>query len=248
MKHLRKYQKTFDELKENNATQYSSYITGSQYINAYKLVKKYIPNNSKVLDWGSGSGHFSYFLLKEGYEVSGYNFETECHLFDLIEKKYPGKYNVLSANGEVTELPFNDNSFDAVLSIGVLEHVRETGGNEIGSLKEIKRILKPKGIFICYHLPNKFSWIEALSRHIKNKHHHISLYTNKDIARLNEKAGMKLLENGRYGIIPRNTFNNFPNNLYYTNLFNKSDAIIGKILKSFTQNYYFVSKKTDNLN
>jgi hypothetical protein len=31
-------------------------------------------------------------------------------------------------------LPFPDTCFDAVASVGVLEHVRETGGNELASL------------------------------------------------------------------------------------------------------------------
>jgi Methyltransferase domain len=34
-------------------------------------------------------------------------------------------------------------SFEAVISASVLEHVRETGGNEEANLREIFRILKP---------------------------------------------------------------------------------------------------------
>ncbi|MBQ4132690.1 MAG: methyltransferase domain-containing protein [Desulfovibrionaceae bacterium] len=47
-----------------------------------------------------------------------------------------------------------------MFSIGVFEHVHETGGDQLASLKEISRVLKPEGFFLCFHLPNKYSWVE----------------------------------------------------------------------------------------
>ena len=94
----------------------------------------------------------------------------------------------------VTRLPFTDESFDAVFSIGVLEHVRETGGDEVDSLKEIKRVLKKDGYFICTHLPNKFSWIEFLTSFMKSKHHHEYKYSKSDIKRIVELSGFNLIE------------------------------------------------------
>ena len=51
---------------------------------------------------------------------------------------------------EQPRLPFDDASFDAVLSCGVLEHVPY----EEGSVREIARVLKPGGHFFVYQLPN----------------------------------------------------------------------------------------------
>lgn len=57
-------------------------------------------------------------------------------------------------------LPFPDESFDAVLSSGTLEHVVDPDA----SLEEISRILRPNGWLIIYNLPNRYSWIEFIGR------------------------------------------------------------------------------------
>ena len=41
-------------------------------------------------------------------------------------------------------LPFNDSEFDVILSFGVLENVP----NDLGSLCEIRRVLKTNGLFL----------------------------------------------------------------------------------------------------
>jgi cyclopropane fatty-acyl-phospholipid synthase-like methyltransferase len=50
-------------------------------------------------------------------------------------------------------LPDADDNFDAVLSMGVLEHV----GHAEESLDELHRVLRPAGLVYCHTLPNRFS-------------------------------------------------------------------------------------------
>jgi len=235
----------FDELKKNNIYHFGSYTSGSQYLYAYRLVGKYAKPGLKVLDWGTGSGHFSFFLLSQGYKVDAFTIEIECNLADHLEKIYPGNYNLHLNQDPLAPLPFDDKTFDMVVSIGVLEHVRDTNNNEIQSLNEIRRILKPQGIFVCYHFPNKYSWIEALTKHINSKYNHDYKYTAQDIKEMNKKCNMKLLEHGRYGIMPRNSFRGILNNLFITTIYNSFDYLFSKLLNPFCQNYYFVSRKPD---
>ena len=61
-----------------------------QYIKAYDLVRMRIPSSAKVLDWGGGSGHFSYFLNKAGYKTHIYAFAEPQFILREI------------ANGEIT--------------------------------------------------------------------------------------------------------------------------------------------------
>jgi len=77
--------------------------------------------------------------------------------------------------------------------VGVLEHVRETGGSEVGSLREILRILKLDGVFVCYHLPNQFSLIEFIASLLSNKYHKYR-YTRQSIETLCQQSGFELLE------------------------------------------------------
>lgn len=55
--------------------------------------------------------------------------------------------------GRADKLPFMDEAFSLVTSFEVLEHV----DNDVNAVKEIARVLRPKGKFFC-SLPNKW-WI-----------------------------------------------------------------------------------------
>jgi ubiquinone/menaquinone biosynthesis C-methylase UbiE len=48
--------------------------------------------------------------------------------------------------GSVTEIPFEDENFDVVTCVGVLHEIRTVQDRE-KALKEIHRVLKPKGSF-----------------------------------------------------------------------------------------------------
>lgn len=242
---LIEYKNIIDDLKKLDIYHFGSYISGSQYLKAYRLVNKYSGHRSKILDWGTGSGHFSYFLLSQGYSVNAFSIESESNLAEYLKKSYPGKYNILLNQDPISPLPFDDQIFDTVVSIGVLEHVRDTNNNEIQSLTEIRRVLKPNGIFLCYHFPNKYSWIEAVTKHLDSKYNHDFKYTKVDIKELNKKCNMELLEISRYGIMPRNSFRIAPNNILLTKVFNSIDNLLSVLLNPFCQNYYFVARRKD---
>jgi ubiquinone/menaquinone biosynthesis C-methylase UbiE len=237
------YKNIFNELKIKGIYHFSSYISASQYSKAYDLVKKYGKGELNVLDWGTGSGHFSYFLLSQGFNVTAFTIEQECYLSDSLQNSYKKKYKLLLDQNPTKSLPFNDECFDLVVSIGVLEHVRETNNTEINSLSEIRRVLKPNGIFICYHFPNKYSWIESLTKHLSSKYNHSFKYSYNDIIKMTATCKLQLLEVKRYGIMPRNTFRFVPNNKLLTHLFNFVDSTLSTLLNPFCQNYYFVAKK-----
>ncbi|PPJ63020.1 class I SAM-dependent methyltransferase [Cuspidothrix issatschenkoi] len=226
-------------------SQFQSLISANQYNQLYLILSKYIVKGSKVLDWGCGNGHFSYFLLTAGYQTDGFSF-NDFSLRQYLKLNYNFK---LGNRQEPKILPYANNQFDAVVSVGVLEHVRETGGNEIDSLKEIYRILKPGGYFICYHFPNQFSWIETISAYIPNKHHHEYRYNKRMINNLCQQSGLEILELKRYGFLPRNISSKLPKRLkksaLISNIWNISDEILQYLFSWFCQNYLFVTQKPD---
>lgn len=233
-----------DEHPEDSLLQFGSLLSAHQYRRLYDLVIRHVSAGGRVLDWGTGNGHFSYFLQRSGYRASGFSLLEGAFVRWLPDPGYPF---TRGDERQPTRLPYPDGSFDAVASVGVLEHVRETGGTEAGSLGEIARMLRPGGIFVCYHLPNRWSWIDWAARRVPGLHRHDYRYERSDIEALAAGAGLIVLDVRRYGILPRNFGARLPHAIRRSRGVARAwdwiDAILGVPLSRLSQNYYFVARK-----
>ena len=107
-------------------------------------VKKWdIPKNDLVLDLCCGSGKCVNLLKREGYN-NVFGLDLSKNLLSHNENLM----RVLISNALVT--PFKENTFDVVLMHKALHHFT----NYDGILEEVRRILKPGGIF-CFIEPEK---------------------------------------------------------------------------------------------
>lgn len=109
-----------------------------QYRVAMKLLER-IPTGSRVLDVGSGLGEFTDLLIGRGYDVCGVE---GVKMF--VEEQVQRGLNVRQVDLENDKLPFEDNSFDIVVSLDVIEHL----WNTTHYLEEINRCLREGGYFI----------------------------------------------------------------------------------------------------
>ena len=110
-----------------------------------KIVKLFKKKGVKrILDLGCGSGRHMVYLVKHGFEVYGIDIAPK----GLQITKNWLKKEKLRANLKIgnvyKKLPYKNNSFDALISTQTLHHNRI--GNIRKSIKEIERILKPKGL------------------------------------------------------------------------------------------------------
>src|SRR5690606_16354882 len=102
--------------------QFRSLVTAHQYSRLIRMLVSHVAKGSEVLDWGCGNGHFSSTLRALEYRVSGFSFED----FGLRQHIEPPFSFTLGDVEDPSRLPYDPNRFDAVVSVGVLEHVRET--------------------------------------------------------------------------------------------------------------------------
>jgi SAM-dependent methyltransferase len=231
--------------------QFASLASASQYRRLYALTDRYVARGSHVLDWGCGRGHFSYFLVKSGFRVTAYSLEHAPEIFAALSAPERERLNFVRGGlDEARRLPFEDGQFEAAFSVGVLEHVQELGGDELASLVELRRVLTPDGTLVCYHLPNRYSYIEAVSRRLPNRRDrgdfHQYRFSARDIEDLCRQAGFGVLEKGRYGFLPRNSLNRLPRSLRdapaVTAILNRGDALLERLFSPVVQNYYFVAR------
>lgn len=224
--------------------QFRALATAHQYLPLYGAVERHLDRGDRLLDWGCGNGHVSWTLTMLGWEsVTGFGFEP----FPLLERM-PEPFEFVQGDpDEPVSLPFPDRSFDGVLSVGVLEHVRETGGTEKDSLEEIRRVLRPGGRFVCAHFPNRGSWIERLARRVPGKHHHECLYDEDDIRRLAGDADLEVLELRSHGILPRNTWANAPAPMRASRavarVWDGLDGTLSRLFPPFVQNHLWVAER-----
>lgn len=141
--------------------------------------------------------------------------------------------------------------------MGVLEHVHESGGDQLFSLKEINRILKPGGFFLCFHFPYSGSWVEKVHGAImpfkKNKVYvHTKRFSKKNVIRLCTDSGLTLHEWGRYNFLPRNISQKLPlsvtNNGFFLASFNGIDTALSYCLPWFCNQSYFIAQKNREQN
>jgi len=112
-------------------------------------------SSGRVLDWREGNGHV-FFLLKksEKFEsTSSFLINAEDQTNNFLRN---GLDLTVLNSLERIKLPCEEGSIDCVLSSGVQEHLTEYGGSLESTLGEIRRVLKPGVIFICWRLPFSF--------------------------------------------------------------------------------------------
>ena len=113
-----------------------------------------------LLEIGCGMGYDSLEFLKRGVRVTATDLTPNA--VDLTRKHFEIKglvaEDVRTANA--LNLPFDDNSFDAVWANGVLH---ATGDTE-RAIQEARRVLKPGGRAIISHFYRKPSWMYFLHR------------------------------------------------------------------------------------
>ena len=233
--------------------QFQSLPSANQFRRLYALVDQHLHPGARVLDWGCGNGHFAFYLAKHGFQVTAYAFDPEPEIFALLKPDERERIAfVRGGPDDPHTIPFDNASYDCVFSVGVLEHVRETGGTEAMSLKEIRRVLRTDGAFICYHLPNRYSYIEALSRMIHgpqdpaSRIYHDWLFDTGQIRSLCEGAGLTITKLQRYGALPRNVFARLPAALRHSRRLatavNVADLVMEPIMAPIAQNYAFVAR------
>lgn len=118
----------------------------------------------KVLEVGCGRGSLSSHFAANGHE---------CHLLDISETVIRTAKQIFKLNnhkakfyvGDANSLEFTANSFDVIVSIGLLEHFESL--DEI--INEQYRVLKKGGVLINYVVPENldnvqkdFNWINDI--------------------------------------------------------------------------------------
>jgi 2-polyprenyl-3-methyl-5-hydroxy-6-metoxy-1,4-benzoquinol methylase len=123
--------------------------------------------DKRTLDAACGEGYGSSLLAKSAASVEGVDISDLA--IEHAQNRYGSLRGLAFRKADCTELPFDDDEFDRVVSFETLEHLAEHDR----LLSEFRRVLKPDGCLILSS-PDNAVYSDMLST--VNEHHVKELY------------------------------------------------------------------------
>jgi SAM-dependent methyltransferase len=124
------------------------------------LSKENISQNSFILDAGCGTGQTAAYLYQQ-YHANVYGIEINPIMIEKAKDRFEKlKMPIQLFQGSIENLPFEDNSFDYILSESVLAFV-----NKPKALNEFYRVLKKGGRLIA----NEMTMNQKLNQQEENE-------------------------------------------------------------------------------
>ena len=144
----------------------------------HQLISKYLGRPGKVLDVGAGTGKILSELKNKGWQIKGVDGEKEA-------VRWAKKRGVIIKQHDLTKkLPFKDTSFDLVVSLDVLEHIKD----DQKLMQEMKRVVKPGGLIVVT-VP-AYQWLYSYWDKMLG---HFRRYLKGDLEKLCLKVKLKLV-------------------------------------------------------
>lgn len=124
------------------------------HLDRYRFASAFIEDKD-VLDIACGTGYGSNEMLALGRPGSITGVDIDSGAVNYANNTYSNGGKIEFKQGSILDIPFEDNSFDVLISFETLEHVED----EKAQFSEIKRVLKPGGLYIL-STPNQWGLTE----------------------------------------------------------------------------------------
>jgi ubiquinone/menaquinone biosynthesis methyltransferase len=111
---------------------------------AVSLIPK-LGNETRMLDLASGTGDFLLHIRNAGFRAPIIALDRSPKMVEVSRQKCAAQPNIEFIRADLLEIPFKDQSFDAITMGYGLRYVADIRH----TLREIHRLLAPGGIFVC---------------------------------------------------------------------------------------------------
>ena len=153
-----------------------------------------------VLDAGAGFGRHAFELARRGANVVALDYSAEevattratfaamVEAGEITHERY-----VSALQGDATRLPFNDGTFNRVITSEVLEHIQD----DVSAIRELVRVLRPGGTFaatVPTWYPEKINWLLSDEYHApKSVGGHVRIYSATELKAKLRTAGLDVI-------------------------------------------------------
>jgi SAM-dependent methyltransferase len=138
----------------------------AQTINRTEKLLHFVRMEGKqdFLEIGCGSGAVSNYIVRK-YSLNVTGTDIDQDQIRIAQKNSANLPNIRFLEADATNLPFQDDDFDLVLSFGVMHHI----SNWLDALREIARVLRTGGYFIYLDLVYPW-WTAKMARLFEDKY------------------------------------------------------------------------------
>jgi len=121
-----------------------------EFVISTEYLKKYIKPTDKILEVGAGTGRYSIYYAKQGYDVCAVEYVE--HNLKLLRSKITPDMKIEARQGDAVDLSgFEDNTFDMTLVLGPLYHLYKDADIH-QAIAEAVRVTKPNGIIAIAYI------------------------------------------------------------------------------------------------
>jgi ubiquinone/menaquinone biosynthesis C-methylase UbiE len=137
----------FDE-----GTRLSTKSTQIEFLTTIRQIEKHLRSGMRILDLGAGTGKYSIYFAKHGYEVTAVEL-VEKHVKE-IRDRVSLDMPIQVFQGNALDLSMiEDNTYDIVLCFGPLYHLTKIE-DRMQCIKEAKRVCKANGKMLFAFISN----------------------------------------------------------------------------------------------
>lgn len=166
-------------------------LLGRMYCRRVELALNECTGGERILEVGFGTG-LAFPNLHEAYkEIHGIDLTVDIHAIKSVFE--PLNIPLFLEKGDVLQMPYQDNFFDTVLLVSILEHLKPHELEQ--AFLEVRRVLKPGGQMVYgtpVEKPFMVFMFNLLGHDIRDEH----FSTEKEIA----AAARKIFSGGH--VIP----------------------------------------------
>jgi ubiquinone/menaquinone biosynthesis C-methylase UbiE len=153
----------------------------------------------RLLDLGAADGKTLAFMAESIPHTEAIGVEYNQELINCADEKITSQPKTKLVRGDVTNLvDFNDNSFDLVSALALLEHISDPA-KVIG---EAARVLKPGGLFVATSPVPFWDHIAVKTGLLKEDHHECDMYPARFKEFITSQPTLELLEYSPFMFAP----------------------------------------------
>jgi SAM-dependent methyltransferase len=164
------------ELQTHRAEDRHWWYQGRRRVLERAIERLDLPAGGRILDAGCGSGRNMVDLARHGTVTGVELSETSVQ---IARERDAGEV----VEGSVMDMPFDEGTFDLTVSLDVIEHLED----DVGALRELRRVTKPGGALLVTVPAYQWLW----SGHDEINHHH-RRYNRGTLLAPAEAAGWKM--------------------------------------------------------